>query len=116
MKKGNREAEKKRLVEALVGFPLMDCALISRRDAEDIADKLIDANGVIVPPCKVGDTVYSIDDDSVDNVLKGTVEKIYVDIDKGLGIVTTENVIRSYCPGPDISHYLFSVKKEAEKH
>ena len=71
MTKGNREAEKKRLIEAIIGFPLTDsikvtgtdCVLISRRDAEDLADKLIDANGVIVPPCKVGDTVFFVDKD-----------------------------------------------------
>lgn len=69
MTKGNREPEKKRLVEALIGFPLTDsikvtgtdCVLISRRDAEDLADKLIDANGVIVPPCKVGDRAWFVD-------------------------------------------------------
>lgn len=60
--------QKERLVDYLAGFPLTDsikvtgtdCVLISRRDAEDLADKLIDANGVIVPPCNVGDTVYLI--------------------------------------------------------
>jgi hypothetical protein len=50
-----REAEKKRLVklieEAGEGYEL--------RSVVDIADYLLE-NGVIVPPCKVGDTVYRI--------------------------------------------------------
>ena len=80
MTKGNREAEKKRLVEALIGFPLMDCALISRRDAEDLADKLIDTNGVIVPPCKVGDVVFAIIEG---RVLEGKVDDVWFDDDIG---------------------------------
>ena len=34
---------------------------IHRKGVEAIADHLL-ANGVIVPPCKVGDTVYRLDD------------------------------------------------------
>lgn len=77
--------QKERLVDYIVGFPMTDsikvtgtdCVLISRRDAEDLADKLIDANGVIMPPCKVGDVVYCVALQSVAPFIKQeTVERI----------------------------------------
>ena len=59
----NREAEKKRLVELIESYPCMstaeDCFMESISD--DLASYLLD-NGVVVPPCKVGDTVYKIVD------------------------------------------------------
>lgn len=53
----------------------------------DLADYLL-ANGVIVPPCKVGDTVYSI---SGGKVAKGTAESIHQNLvgnERGRWIVT----------------------------
>lgn len=54
----NREAERKRLIETLSwirykAFPTDEKAW------EFIADRLLD-DGVIVPPCKVGDKVYYV--------------------------------------------------------
>ena len=49
-----------RLIE-LIRFSVGGCA---RYWAEIIADYLI-ANGVIVPPCKVGDTVYAISENRI---------------------------------------------------
>ena len=49
-----REAEKKRLIELLDGK-----SIDTRIDVEYVVDHLL-ANGVIVPPCKVGDTIYRI--------------------------------------------------------
>jgi hypothetical protein len=46
--------ERERLIELLWG------AIPSKKDAEDTADYLLE-NGVIVPPCKVGDVVYVIE-------------------------------------------------------
>ena len=37
------------------------------KEIENIADHLL-ANGVIVPPCKIGDTVYSITECSCENI------------------------------------------------
>lgn len=34
--------------------------IVDRAEANDLADYLL-ANGVIVPPCKVGDTIYYVD-------------------------------------------------------
>ena len=41
------------------GFPT-NIAILFRKNIEDIADYLL-ANGVIVPPCKVGDKIYQTD-------------------------------------------------------
>lgn len=53
--------ERERLVEFINNYPCMstteDCFIESI--SEDLADYLL-ANGVIVPPCKVGDTVFCI--------------------------------------------------------
>ena len=53
-----REAERKRLVK-LIQDSVDGCA---ENWARVIADYLIE-NGVIVPPCKVGDTVYVLGDE-----------------------------------------------------
>lgn len=57
----NREAERKRLVELLlnVDYALDTDGRKARDSAEFIADYLLD-NGIVVPPCKVGDEVYII--------------------------------------------------------
>ena len=48
--------ERERLIELLTEAPeIMDCP-----QPHEVADHLL-ANGVIVPPCKVGDTVYYIE-------------------------------------------------------
>ena len=55
--------QRKRLIELITAAPTIDIPIGSRaqgktyRTAQTIADHLL-ANGVIVPPCKVGDTVY----------------------------------------------------------
>lgn len=53
--------ERERLIELLIDYPCMSTAEENFIEsiAEDLADHLL-ANGVIVPPCKVGDTVYEI--------------------------------------------------------
>lgn len=52
---------KERLVELISDYPCMSTAEENFMEsiADDLADYLL-ANGVIVPPCKVGDTVYEI--------------------------------------------------------
>ena len=60
---------KERLVELLLETPATDISGGTRQEknrlsAEHIADHLL-ANGVIVPPCKVGDDVYIIEDEEV---------------------------------------------------
>ena len=57
-----REAERKRLVELLCGFYKEYAGghyvfYLTDDEAEEVADHLLD-NGIVVPPCKVGDKVY----------------------------------------------------------
>lgn len=59
----NREAEQKRLVELIKATPHGTKTLGDVLDSlyiENVMVKHLIANGVIVPPCKVGDTVYYI--------------------------------------------------------
>ena len=55
--------DRERLIELVGNYPCMstaeDCFMESI--ASDLADHLL-ANGVIVPPCKVGDLVYVLED------------------------------------------------------
>ena len=71
MMKGNREAEKRRLAGMLeqVAFlgelrRVFRCNSYENDYYEFIADQLLN-RGVIMPPCKVLDKVYAIDDESV---------------------------------------------------
>lgn len=50
----NREAERQRLVELLIEY---DTRRMMRMSIEECADHLLD-NGIVVPPVKVGQTVY----------------------------------------------------------
>ncbi len=57
----NRESERKRLVEKLSYAPLDRFTVGDRYSIgtiQKIADHLLD-NGVVVPPCKVGDKLYT---------------------------------------------------------
>ena len=60
-----------RLIELISKYPCMSTAENCFMDsiASDLADYLL-ANGVIVPPCKVGDTVYKIEGDGMIRELK----------------------------------------------
>lgn len=53
-----KQAEKQECLNAVCGD--IDFLIDSPKGAEFIADYLL-ANGVIVPPCKVGDIVYQVD-------------------------------------------------------
>lgn len=57
--------QKERLVGLLRKCPNADLFLDYDEFIDVIADIMID-NGIIVPPCKVGDTVYGIEDDCLD--------------------------------------------------
>ena len=54
--------DRDRLIELIKNYPCMSTAknCFMESIAEDLTDYLL-ANGVIVPPCKVGDTVYFLD-------------------------------------------------------
>ena len=51
--------DRERLIELIWNSIANRLGTVFRENVEDIADDLL-ANGVIVPPCKVGDTVYYI--------------------------------------------------------
>ena len=54
------KTDRDRLIELIEdGFPKR-YEVVMRKDIEELADFLL-ANGVIVPPCKVGDMVYKVD-------------------------------------------------------
>lgn len=57
-----KQAEKQQSLNAVCGD--IDSLIDSPKGAEFIADYLL-ANGVVVPPCKVGDMVYFIIEDDV---------------------------------------------------
>lgn len=54
-----KQAEKQQSLNAVCGD--IDSLIDSPKGAEFIADHLLE-NGVVVPPCKVGDTVYVINE------------------------------------------------------
>lgn len=85
----NREAERKRLIELLLDHTdnafntSEEKRFIETTTVGEVADHLLD-NGVIVPPCKVGDTVYRIYTNS------------WIGEDKVCGFSATESGLR-YC-------------------
>ena len=83
--------ERERLIE-LIQNAVDGCA---RRWAEVIADHLL-SNGVIVPPCKVGDIVWEIDaDDPFEEelqVIESKVERFYVGTIHNLHLIDCKTV------------------------
>ena len=89
----------------------------THRAQEALADYLL-ANGVIVPPCKVGDVVY------VTDIFEGMIadcEVIKVECFAGEGVALIEykapkeDVVYSYeCPDTEIGETVFLTKEEAE--
>lgn len=119
---------KERLIKLLRGFEFKcpkDCLSVNYKDCnecrlEQFADYLI-ANGVIVPPCKVGQTLYFLYDGTFANRPDFTpriyeTNDWYFDIDeKGISILPRS--IRSY---KGKHHYylgktVFPTREEAEK-
>ena len=86
--------------------------------AEQIADHLLD-NGVIVPPCKVGDVIYKIMD--IESVRRQILEVEVLSIrieDKMIFFVkTVKNCLYRYAEYPidDFGKTVFLTKEEAER-
>lgn len=74
---------------------------------EFISDYLLE-NGVILPPCKVGDTVWEIEDPFFEDDDKGTVVESKVE---QFYIGTSLDLIEM----KDFDTYIFLTKEEAEK-
>ena len=94
-----------------------------------LADYLL-ANGVIVPPCKVGDTVYELDEDG--RIVKGIVQSIRQNLirnKQGRWIVTSwlddyyvdlngtrfPHEAHLYSPFSSFGETVFLTREEAEK-
>lgn len=83
--------------------------------AEDIADCLI-GNGVIVPPCKVGDAVYQVTRNFISEFRVRFIEiatcgNLFLHTDLISGIVYTGEVFSE----SDIGKTVFLTREEAEK-
>lgn len=84
--------------------------LISLARAEELADFLLE-NGVIVPPCKAGDTVYFLDVRSL-TIRKLEVATILISSPKAILLHLTDgNLHGAY----DFGTSLFYTKEEAEE-
>lgn len=81
--------------------------------AESVADYLIE-NGVILPPCKVGNVVYCLIQ-GFENPLKATIKRIVIQAD---GVIISCSVLgyfgQSYM-ATDFGKTIFLTKEEAER-
>lgn len=118
----DRELERKRLVELLKH----ECDVDGRYDGEgncpgckyngmedcslqELADHLLD-NGIVVPPCKVGDKVWLISENG-SYVYDTDVEIVFCDRD-GCYIETIQNDVFT---DDDFGKTVFTSREEAEK-
>ena len=105
--------ERERLIELLKNVPKN-----TRVFYDQYADWLL-ANGVIVPPCKVGDTAYFLLEDNI------PVHKWYISEEKVTEVCSKGFFISGYCPPrDDLGEYsgyelfgkeIFLTKEEAEQ-
>lgn len=115
---------RERLKELLLGK-----SIDTAEDAEYVANHLIE-NGVILPPCKVGDTIYKLQADG--RIVKGTVLSIHQNLvgnKQGRWIVTSwfdnyyadsqktafECGTHLYSPFEDFGKTVFLTREEALK-
>lgn len=96
---------KNRLVEIIMN----GCKpLISPTQAGRAADALL-ANGVIVPPCKIGDTMWAIRDyKGIKQLQKGIVSEMYFTKDMSLHIAV------KYAARGEFGETIFLTREEAE--
>ena len=108
--------DRERLIE-LIQNAVGGCA---RHWAEIIADHLL-ANGVIVPPCKVGQTVWSvrtvcnIDGTECDEILEGKVHSISTDEKRTWMYMSYLGGLNYWHTFDDVGKTVFLAKEEAEQ-
>lgn len=95
--------ERERLIE-LLG---KDYILYEKEDIEELADILLE-NGVIVPPCKVGDKIYFTYNEKVFNL---TVEKIVI---KEEGMFLVDKEFNDWYSIEELGKSLYLTREEAE--
>lgn len=108
--------QKERLVDLLDGLelPPIDTdgeMYLEKSDAEYIADYLL-KNGVIVPPCKVGDAVYDIENGHIDEL---TVNGILSFKNEMQISIEREDFIPCYFDEYEIGDVLFFTREAAEQ-
>lgn len=129
-----REAERKRLVELICkqtcnyntcenSIDCLHCKFVSLCDeeAEDLADALLD-NGIVVPPCKVGDKVYVTDIPGYTGIVTECIVVSFDAIDEnGVGLINYEpiedipDVVSVASDTDEFGKTIFLTKEEAEK-
>ncbi|MBE6784164.1 MAG: hypothetical protein E7536_09165 [Ruminococcaceae bacterium] len=95
-----------RLIELLQSVP---ANYEGNRGVGSIADFLLE-NGVIVPPCKVGDTIYRTAIE-YGEVWEWDIVEIQINLDEFVFIDDSENIFLE----TDIGKTVFPTKEEAEK-
>lgn len=108
--------ERERLIELLCSAPLGFKSFDSqyyKSTISKIADYLLD-NGVIVPPCKVGDTVYILAGHNGRKYEKDTCEGFYIGYD-GVVQVRVRNMKGNHGTYGVIGKTVFLTREDAEK-
>lgn len=105
--------------ERLIELLDQNCGYVQEQKAETLADYLLE-NGVIVPPCKVGDIVYQVTGNFISEfrvrcieigVSSGQHSLIILHTELLSGIATTGEVLWAN----DFGKTVFLTRKEAEK-
>lgn len=108
--------DRDRLIELIKEYPCMstaeDCFMESV--AEDLADYLL-ANGVIVPPCKVGQTVFYANPHQFDFAFRGKILSYSLDAAHLWFNCHYDNGLNIWHPIEDLGKTVFLTKEEAER-
>lgn len=104
-----------RLIELLMGSEAFNGA-DGKADAKHIADYLL-ANGVIVPPCKVGDMAYFILEDEEEGEKYIESQRINDVSTRGLFVSTSivEENSNEFEPYSELGKTVFLTREEAEQ-
>ena len=108
--------QKERLIELLKGCPYNDVFMFDGDFDlhESLADYLLE-NGVIVPPCKVGDTVFDIG--GFPKIMEAEVETMTTDGQEMSSVVVEPQkpFHRWFVNWKDLGKYVFLTREAAEK-
>lgn len=107
--------ERERLKKLLIDYPCMSTAEENFIEsiAEDLADYLL-ANGAIVPPCKVGDTVWCIY--NYTKPIEFQITILTMSENHYSFVIETKNgVYKHYCDKDSVGKWVFLTREEAEK-